>query len=129
MTSPQLKNEKNYEILEQLGSGTSAKVYKIRLYENNRLYALKNVKLDRPEALAEAQIEYNILQRGIPNVLKSYGSYHEPNKMFNFSTELMEMSLKKFINNNGPITFENFIPLFKDIIKGRKKQIIFNSFL
>ena len=94
MTSPQLKSKSNYEILDHLGGGAFGAVYKIRVKEDNKVYALKNVKLDRkeqPNALADADAEYKLLKKGIPNVLKSYGSHHEPKEMFLFTTDLMKM--------------------------------------
>ena len=89
--------------------------------EDNKVYALKKVRLDRkeqPNALAEAEAEYKLLKKGIPNVLKSYGSHHEPNEKFIFSTDLMQMSLEKYIDKNGPLSFEKFFPIFKDILTG-----------
>ena len=119
MTSPQLKSDKNYTIQKHLGGGAFGAVYQIKVHEDSKEYALKNIKLNRPDALEEAQLEYSLLQKGIPNVLKSFGSHHEPNRMFLFTTELMEMTLQDYINKNGPLPFEKFIPIFKDIITGK----------
>jgi serine/threonine protein kinase len=119
MTSPQLKNRANYEILDPLGGGAFGTVYKIKVHADQKMYALKNVELVRPEALAEAKMEYDLLRKGIPNVLKSFGSYHEPNKKFIFSTELMEITLEKHIQGKGPLDFGRFVPIFKDILRGK----------
>ena len=121
MTSPQLKSRSNYEILDTLGGGAFGIVSKIQVKEDNKIYALKKVKLDRkdqPNALAEAEAEYRLLKKGIPNVLKGYGSHHEPKTMFLFSTDLMDMTLEKYIDDNGPLLFEKFFPIFKDILTG-----------
>jgi serine/threonine protein kinase len=119
MTSPQLKSKKNYTILKPLGVGGFGTVFKIKVHEDNKDYAVKYVQLNQPDDLVEAEMEYNLLRKGIPNVLKSFGSHHEPNKTFIFSTELMEMTLQNFIDDNGPIPFEKFIPIFKNIITGK----------
>ncbi len=119
MTSPQLKSRQNYTILEPLGGGGFGTVYKIKVHEDNKEYAVKNVVLNRPEALADAMMEYSLLRKGIPNVLKGFGSYHEPHKTFLFSTELMDQNLHEYITSNGPLPFKKFIPIFKNIITGR----------
>ena len=122
MTSPQLKSKKNYEILDPIGGGTFGQVYKILVHEDGKTYALKQVKLDHQEQaefLADAKTENSLFRKGIPNVLKSYGSHHEPNKFFIFSTDLMDMTLEEFIEKNGQLTLENFLPIFKDIITGK----------
>ena len=121
MTSPQLKSKSNYEIIENLGGGNFGVVSKILVKEDNKVYALKQVMLDRkdqPDALKDAEAEYKLLKKWIPNVLKSYGSHHEPNEKFLFSTDLMEMTLEKYIDDNGPLLFEKFFPIFKDILTG-----------
>ena len=122
MTSPQLKSDKNYKILNPLGGGAFGQVFKILIREDRKTYALKYVKLDppkQPSTLADAKTENSLFRKGIPNVLKSFGSHHEPNEFFIFSTELMNMTLEKFIEKTGPLTFESFLPIFKDIITGK----------
>ncbi len=124
MTSPQLQSKKNYDILKHIDGGGFGAVHKIKVHEDGKKYALKTVQLDdpnAPNALDEAKKEYELLQKNIPNVLKCFGSHHKPNKVFRFSTELMEMDLQKFINTKGPLSFQKFIPIFKDIITGKKK--------
>ena len=119
MTSPQLKNRQNYDILDPLGGGAFGTVYKIRIKEDSKEYALKIVNLNRPGDLDDAIMEYNLLRKGIPNVVKSFGSYHEEKKEFIFSTELMVGNLQEFIRDNGPLPFKKFIPIFTNIITGR----------
>ncbi len=119
MTSPQLKNRQNYEILDPLGGGAFGTVYKIRIKEDSKEYALKNVDLKRPGDLDDALMEYKLLQKGIPNIVKSFGSFHEENKKFIFSTELMEGTLQDYIRDQGPLPFQKFIPIFTNIITGR----------
>jgi serine/threonine protein kinase len=123
MTSPQIKSEKNYDIVDHIGHGAFGAVYKIIVHEDHKEYALKNIKLnglsDVSDSLKDAKKEYSILRKDIPNVLRAYGSYHEPNEKFVFSTELMKMSLQELIDNDGSLCFQKFIPLFKDILSGK----------
>ena len=94
--------------------------------KDQSVYALKQINLtkidpsERQAALSEAQNEYKLLKRGIPKVLKSYGSHYDQSKLlFKFSTDLMEMNLSNYIEKNGALNLENFIPIFSDIITGK----------
>ena len=125
MSSPQLKSDKNYKIEKFIDSGNFGAVHKISIYEDQKVYALKQVNLmkqaekERPTVLSDAQNEYQLLRKGIPNVLKSFGSYHDKNEqVFRFSTEFMEMNLAQLIEKNGPLPFNRFIPIFQDILSG-----------
>ena len=125
MSSPLLKSEQNFD-KEFIDAGASAAVFKITLKKDQSVYALKQINLgtffenERQAALSDAQKEYQVLRKGIPNVLRSFGShYDDKNLLFKFSTELMEQNLMKFIQSNGPLNFENFTPIFKDILLGR----------
>ena len=125
MSSPQLKSENNYKIEKFIDAGNFGAVLKISINEDQKVYALKQINLmkhtakDRPAALLDAQNEYQLLRKGIPNVLRSFGSYHDTNdQVFRFSTEFKEMNLAQFINKNGPLPFERFIPIFQDILSG-----------
>jgi serine/threonine protein kinase len=125
MSSPLLKSEKNYE-MKFVDSGAFGAVFKITDKKDRSVYALKQINLkkippsERQAALADAQKEYKILKRGIPNVLRSYGSHYDESEMvFKFSTALMEMNLTNFIEKNGALSFENFIPIFSDILSGK----------
>ncbi len=125
MSSPQLKSDKNYKIEEFIDSGNFGGVFKTSMHEDQKFYALKQVNLvkhaekDRPAALSDARNEYQLLKKGIPNVLRSFGSYHDTNKqVFRFSTEFMEMNLAQLIERNGPLPVKRFISIFHDILSG-----------
>ncbi len=125
MSSPQLKSDQNYKIEDFIDSGNFGAVFKISIHEDQKVYALKQVNLmkhsekDRPAALSDAQNEYLLLKKGIPNVLRSFGSYHDTNKnVYKFSTEFMEMNLAQLIEKSGPLPFKRFIPIFHDILSG-----------
>ena len=52
MTSPQLKSDKNYTIQKHICDGSFGDIYQIKVHEDNKEYAIKNIELNRPEALA-----------------------------------------------------------------------------
>ena len=125
MSSPQLKSTKNFEITEIIDSGNFGTVYTITIHEDKKAYAIKQINLkkfdenERPAALADAKMEYNLLKKGIPNVLRSFGSFYDANaEVFKFSTECMKMNLSQFIKDKGNLSFNEFIPIFSDILSG-----------
>ena len=126
MSSPQLKSTKNYEISRIIDSGNFGTVYTITVHEDKKVYAVKQINIEkfdekeRPAALADAIMEYNLLKKGIPNVLRSFGSFYDANaEVFKFSTECMEMNLAQFIKSKGSLSFIDFIPIFSDIVSGK----------
>lgn len=134
MTSIQLESEKNYEIIELLGAGNFGTVLKIQVKEDKKIYALKKIFIKDINIgiyLKNANIEFELLTRNIPNVLKGYGCYYdEKKKCFNFTTELMSWNLESWIENiylEGDLKFYRFRELFTDILNGRlmKNKILF----
>ncbi len=124
MTSPQLKCNQKYKLIEHIATGGFGSVYKIMIHEDEKQYAVKHITLNQEEgqqsALEDAEMEYKLLKKGLPNVLKSFGSYYEPNRKFLFSTELMEMTLLKHIEEKKSLVFDEFRPIFEDILTGKK---------
>ncbi len=125
MSSPLLSSDKNYEE-KFINSGTYGAVFKITSKQDQKTYAMKQIKLknvpkpQRDEALNDAKNEYNLYKRNIPNVLRSYGSHFDKSaEVYRFSVDLMETDLSSFIDDNGALSFENFAPIFSDIIKGK----------
>ena len=125
MSSHHLKYTNNFELKEFIDSGNFATVYKIAVHEDQKEYAVKQINLNKFEekeklsALHDARMEYLLLKKGIPNVLRSFGSFHDPKAgVFKFSTEYMEMNLDQYIKAKGSLTFNEFIPLFTDILTG-----------
>ena len=128
--SPVLKSEKNYK-KEYLARGTFGVVFKIQYpckeTGKEKKVAMKTLELrengdvsQKEGLLKEAQNEYEILKRGIPNVLKAYGSFYDEEKLeFKFSTELMHMDLESFILEQGPLDLKTFIPIYTDILRGK----------
>ena len=128
MSSPQLTSKNNYHIIDCIGSGNFGSVMHVSIHEDQKVYALKQISFqnvpatDRAAAVNDAKNEYQLLKKGIPNVLKAFGSnYDEKTHMFKFSTELMDMNLTQLIEKKGSLTYSEFIPIFQDILSGKKR--------
>ncbi len=125
MSSPLLKSEDNYEE-KFIKGGAYGAVFKITSKKDKKIYAMKQIHLkdipsaNKANALKDAMNEYNLYKREIPNVLRSYGShYDQSEEIYRFSVDLMQKDLSRFINENGPLSFEKFAPIFSDIIQGK----------
>ncbi len=125
MSSPQLKSEKNYKIEKCLDSAALGAVHKISIMEDKRIYALKQFNLRRLSeiyrtiVLNDARKEYYLHRSSLPNVLRSFGShYDEEEKVFKFTTELLEHNLAAYVNSKGYLIFNEFIPVFRDVVTG-----------
>lgn len=129
MTSPQLRSPENFEIKNIIDSGNYGTVYKILVPEDQKFYAVKQINLekydekDRPQVLRDLKMEYNLLRNTSSNVLKSFGSnYDEHHEVFKYSLELIETNLSQYVKSRGgSLLFEEFIPIFSDILNGEKK--------
>ena len=129
MSSPQLQSEHNYTLQKSLASGFYGGEFKILVNQDQKTFALKNINLqkfsekERPVVLSELKNEYNLLRKGIPNVLKSFGSnYNSKQQIYQFTTEHLEMSLENLIEKEGPLSFNRFIPIFSDILSGGENE-------
>ena len=131
MSSPQLKSTDFYEIKKFLGAGSFGAVNQIKIKENDKIFALKEIHLkkipnekDRAQALEEAKAEYNLLRNDLLSVVKSYGSnYDSTSLIYKFSMEFHAQNLNDFVENNllvnkEELTYQQFIPIFSDILTG-----------
>ena len=101
---------KNYEILGNLGQGAFGSVYKVKIKDTNKIYALKKILLsgatqkEIDSVKNEAKYLSNIKNKNIVNYCASY----EDGNYFNIFMEYCEGSdLRKLINDykshNHPI--------------------------
>ncbi len=105
MTSPQLSKRENYNILGSMGKGASGVVRKIETIADKKIYAIKEISLPgkslSKEALdgyEEAKKEYLILRKGLRQVVKSFGSFYDPNSnCFTFSMDFYPYNLEEHI--------------------------------
>ena len=132
MTSPRISRSENYEIIDPyLGKGSFGVVSKIKMKDTSDIFALKTVKLgdlstpkEKEELLQESIFEYKLLKKGLPNVVRSFGSnYDQNNEKFMFSMEYYPQNLKQYVTSylnktKNSMSFELFLPLFHDILNG-----------
>lgn len=134
MSSPLLSSDENYELKHMLGNGAYGVVNKIitkiddlPLKKKARQeYALKQINLrrfkmeERQQQLEDAKQEYNVLKRKLDHIVPAYGSYHDRvNDSFIFSMEIFPKNLKTLMEmESGKFSFEQYIPIFQDIITG-----------
>jgi serine/threonine protein kinase len=126
MSSDQLKSNDLYTIEKNIQSGNFGVVSKIKIKENDSVYALKQINIARfPEKekegiLMDAIREQKLLEVGIQNVVKSFGSHYDSkSEMFIFSLQLMEKDLTRYVKEEGgSIPFGKFLPIFRDILSG-----------
>ena len=127
-SSPSL-SEGNIEPGIVLGSGTFGVVQQIKSKET---FALKKIDLrklvedmDDEEELHEklscAFLEFQIMKKNIPNVVRSY-QYHFDDKenVFSFSMDLMKGKDLGTLIQTKSIPFEDFYKLFQDMVTGKK---------
>ena len=81
-------------------------------------------KKEKAEALQAAREEYSLLKKDISNVVKAYGSYYDTkDEIFSFSMENMPQNLSQYLENylithGKNLSFKQFLPIFRDIVKG-----------
>ena len=120
MSSEEIKAKLN-DINSILGYGAQGVVIKITTHTKKEVFALKQVKISNADDLSSFEKEFKLSQLGIPNVLKSFGSYFDSaSTTLEFTTELMETDLFKFMKEKkkSSLSFSEFIPIFSDIIQG-----------
>ena len=136
MSSPQLSKKENFNILEILGRGAFGIVSKIETKDDKKVYALKQIFLpgrnqsaEAMQCYEEAKREYKILKKGLKNVVRSFGSFYDPNaNCFSFSMTHYKHNLEGYLKacfdkKNSNISFATFMPIFRDIISGKIEKI------
>ena len=129
MSSPLLKSDdfKNNKFFLRMGSfGT---VYRIQVNENgrNNTYAVKEYNLKKLEtpgmrstALREIKEEYRHLKLNMNNIIKSHGSFYDnKEETFKFSIDYHEDNLINYLEKNGALPLDRFIPFLRDIVSGK----------
>ena len=125
ISSPQLSSEQNFKKEKLIDSGALEGFYKISVNEDSQIYAVKQIDLqnfsekNRVSILTEAQNDYKLMHKSIPNVLRSFGSYYNLDKqVYKFSVEYSETSLAQVVKTKGTFLLDDFVPIFQDLLKG-----------
>lgn len=71
-----------YQKMEVLGEGTYGKVYKVIYHEDNQIYALKKIKIDKSDGFPATALREisNLIALDHPNIVKIYKVFYEPEK-------------------------------------------------
>lgn len=76
------QNEQNFEILEKVGNGGYGTVFKVKNKLDERIYAIKKIKLDTPDFKDDDEETLKVLKEcrtlsllDHPNILRYYGSW------------------------------------------------------
>ena len=79
-------NFNSFEILEQIGGGTFGKVFKVKLKNNDKIYAMKVINkayLIKSKLLRYAMTECNVLKESnCPFIVKLYYSFQTPENLY-----------------------------------------------
>jgi serine/threonine protein kinase len=131
MSSPQLVSTDFYKIKKFLGGGSFGAVNLIKIKEDGKFYAMKEIHLkkiqndeERQLALQEAKNEYKLLRNNLSNVVKSYGSnFDSAKQIFRFTMENLPENLNDYIDNyhnknKKSLSFKEFLQIFRDILTG-----------
>ena len=116
----------NLKLDEFLGGGSYGSVHKVDI--EGKKFALKKIKInddtDNDEEIYEnlscAFSEFQIMNKNLPNVVRSYKYHLDVKKgMFSFTMDLMEKDLGKLISEKKGISFDHVYKLFEEIISGK----------
>ena len=121
----------------QPGGSSSKRIFKKNIHSSSvdqvdlfdidgNLFAVKKMCLNsinneekKIEILNEKEKEYNLLTRGLGNVLKIQEYYfNEIEDSCVFIMEYYEKNLREFIRTEGALGINDFLPIFSDIISG-----------
>ena len=109
------------------GHGSFGRVYKIKMKSSGQILALKVIDIgDKGQTLESAKMEYSILSKNLPNIVRSY-DHHFDEKLseYSYTMEYHPYDLTKYVNQyenlkKKPFTFDDFFPIFMDILRGKK---------
>ncbi|CAG0915749.1 unnamed protein product [Notodromas monacha] len=90
-----------FDVLEDMGRGSFAVVYKVRDKEDGRLYAVKRFKnrrnVDRKRQ--EAEVKHHECIPPHPNIVKFYGAWKDDDQIY-MKMELCDMALADYLETN-----------------------------
>ena len=134
MKSLQLQNSSKCFLKRTIGFSPFDQV---DLYEiEGKLYAVKKIYLVKGsmeeqseiELLNEKEREYSLMKKGLMNVLKIYDCYHDQVQGFYEQTmSYCNQNLKEFIQEQGSLNLQSFLPLFDSIVTGELLSSLLGS--
>ncbi len=104
----------------------------VSIFEHDgTLYAIKSINLNKAERENRCFIrfqkenELELLNNAKENVVKIQNIFYYKNESIHLAMEYYNQNLKQFIQSQGILTLQAFLPLFQDMILG--KYVILNS--
>lgn len=124
-----ISNTKDFEILQEIGKGAFANVYKVRRVKDGEVYALKKVYMhklkqkEKENSLNEIRILASINH---PNVIQYYDAFYDSmNNCLCIAMEYAEMGdlekkISKNIKHKAYIPEEEIVNIFYQVVLGLK---------
>lgn len=111
-----------YSLLESIGSGASAQVFKAIHNTCQEIYAIKIITLETAEDKTIMENAYANELKTLslithPNIVKVYKSFQDANHLYMVLEYCPNGSLAKYIKNNGPFENNRFLQLAVPLLK------------
>ena len=108
LTSKNIFNSQDFEILSSLGSGAYAEVYKAKHKNSGEIYAIKIIdkkKIDRENKTYQIFVENEMLNLcNNKNIISIYGYYEDIDKFYLVEEYCKIGDLSKYIENNDDLS-------------------------
>ena len=91
-----------YKEIKQLGKGGYGRVIQVKNKSNNKIYAIKEIKINNEISIENIKNEAIILSKfECNNIVKYYDSYLDKDKFYILMEYCDGQNLRDFINNNS----------------------------
>jgi hypothetical protein len=125
MSSDQLEQMSKGQILRTIGLNYLEKVdicnIEGKLHAVKKFFLLKATKIEdkKLELLEEKKREYELIQKGLQNVVKCDGSFYDQREeIYQYSMECFDQNLKEHLKSHGSPNLKTLLFLMSGMIKG-----------
>ena len=120
LTSKNIFNSQDFEILSSLGSGAYAEVYKAKHKNSGEIYAIKIIdkkKIDRENKTYQIFVENEMLNLcNNKNIISIYGYYEDIDKFYLVEEYCKIGDLSKYIENNDDLSIDEIKFIISQIV-------------
>ena len=120
LTSKNIFNSQDFEILSSLGSGAYAEVYKAKHKNSGEIYAIKIIdkkKIDRENKTYQIFVENEMLNLcNNKNIISIYGYYEDIDKFYLVEEYCKIGDLLKYIENNDDLSIDEIKFIISQIV-------------